>query len=179
MRRPQDYRKAALTAGIVNGILYFGFGLWIYRYCGIWLSTPAFGSAGTLIKKISYGVAMPGLVIGVGIYQHVSAKYVFVRILRNSKHLQENTFVHWATWIGINLALGAVSFIISQAVPILNYLLGLAAALCFAPFSLIFPVLLWEHDFKTNRTDSVGKKARHALHWLIALLGLFMVVGGT
>ena len=64
----------------------------------------------------------------------MAAKYVFVRILRNSDHLQQNTFVHWGFWLGINLALGTCAYIVAEAVPILNYLLGLAGALVFAPF---------------------------------------------
>lgn len=85
MRRPQDFRKACLVTGVLIGMLYLTFSLVIYRWCGIWISTPAFGSAGTLFKKISYGIALPGLVIGVGIYQHVAAKLIFVRALRGSR----------------------------------------------------------------------------------------------
>lgn len=66
MKNPMDYRKACLVAGLLVGALYLTFSLVIYRYCGIWIATPAFGSAGTLFKKISYGIALPGLVIGVG-----------------------------------------------------------------------------------------------------------------
>ncbi|KAK3114757.1 hypothetical protein LTR53_006600 [Teratosphaeriaceae sp. CCFEE 6253] len=179
MRRPGDYRKAAIVTGVLVLAMYLSFSLVIYRYCGIWIATPAFGSAGTLFKKISYGVALPGLVIGVGIYSHVAAKLLFVRILRDTHHLQENTAVHWGTWLGINLLLGAVSFIISQAVPILNYLLGLAGSLCFAPFSLIYPALLWMHDYRSYRSGSGIKKAMYGFHALIVLVGLFMVVGGT
>ena len=73
------------------------------------LKCMAFGSAGTLFKKISYGIALPGLVIGVGIYQHVAAKLIFVRVLRDSRHLQANTVTHWATWLGSNLILGVCS----------------------------------------------------------------------
>lgn len=69
MRRPQDYRKAAILTGFLVCAMYLSFSLVIYRWCGVWISTPAFGSAGELFKKISYGVALPGLVIGVGIYQ--------------------------------------------------------------------------------------------------------------
>ncbi|KAF7545310.1 hypothetical protein G7Z17_g9278 [Cylindrodendrum hubeiense] len=179
MRRPQDYRKAALLAGALVGAMYLTFSLVIYRWCGVWLTTPAFGSAGTLFKKISYGIALPGLVIGVGIYQHVAAKYMFVRILRDSRHLQENTVTHWATWMGSNLILGILGFIIAEAVPILNYLLGLAGSLCFAPFSLIFPAMLWMYDFKSYRTGSGREKIIYGLHILIVLIGLFMVIGGT
>jgi len=69
MRRPQDYRKAALLAGALVLAMYLSFSLVIYRWAGVWISTPAFGTAGPLFKKISYGIALPGLVIGVGIYQ--------------------------------------------------------------------------------------------------------------
>ncbi|KAK8872385.1 amino acid transporter [Apiospora arundinis] len=179
MRRPQDYRKACILAGFGVGIMYLAFSLVMYRWCGIWLSVPAFGSAGPLFKKISYGIAMPGLVIGVGIYQHVAAKYAFVRILRGSRHLQANTVTHWATWLGINLVLGATAFIVAEAVPILNYLLGLAAALCFAPFSLTYPALLWMYDCNGYRAGRPAQKLKYGLHVLIVAIGLFMVVGGT
>jgi hypothetical protein len=84
MKQPRDYRKACLVAGLLVGSMYLTFSLVIYRWCERWISTPAFGTAGTLFKKISYGIALPGLVIGVGIYQHVTAKLIFVRIVRNT-----------------------------------------------------------------------------------------------
>ncbi|KAK0388790.1 hypothetical protein NLU13_5033 [Sarocladium strictum] len=179
MRRPQDYRKACLWAGVIVGALYLVLSLVIYRYCGDWLSVPAFGSAGPLFKKISYGISLPGLIVGLGIYQHVAAKYAFVRLLRDSDHLQKNTFVHWGTWLGVNFALGTAAFIVAEAVPILNYLLGLAAALCAAPFSLIFPCLLWMSDFKGYRSGTMGQKLQYAFHVVIVLIGSFMVVGSA
>jgi len=45
MRRPQDYRKACILAGCIVGTMYLSFSLVIYRWCGAWLSVPAFGSA--------------------------------------------------------------------------------------------------------------------------------------
>lgn len=179
MRKPKEYRKAVLWAGILVGIMYVVFSMVIYRYCGSWLSVPVLDSAGTLFKKISYGFLLPGLIIGVGIYQHVAAKYVFVRILRDSKHLQANTAIHWSTWLSINVVLGILGFVIAESVPILNFLLGLAGSLCFAPFSLVYPALLWMHDFKTYRSGSFGQRAEFGFHAVIFLIGLYMVVGGT
>lgn len=102
-----------------------------------------------------------------------------MRLLRDTRHLQSNSAVHWTTWLGANLLLGVLGFIFAEAVPILNYLLGLAGSLCFAPFSLIFPALLWMHDFKAYRQGSAAQKASYAFHAAIVLLGLFMVVAGT
>lgn len=179
MRSPRDYHKAAYVAGFLVGALYLSLSLVIYRYCGVWLASPAFGSAGQLFKKISYGVALPGLVIGTGIYSHVAAKYLFVRVLRGSRHLQDNTVTHWGTWLGINILLGTLSYIVAEAVPILNYLLALAGSLCFAPFSLIFPALLWMYDYKHMRTGSAKDKSLYGFHAFIILVGAFLVVGGT
>lgn len=179
MRSPKEYHKAVYVSGFLIGALYLSLSLVIYRYCGIWIATPAFGSAGTLFKKISYGVALPGLIIGTGIYSHVAAKYLFVRVLRGSRHLQDNTPTHWCTWLGINILLGALSYIVAEAVPILNYLLALASSLCFAPFSLIFPAILWMYDFKHLRTGSLGDRTIYGFHVVIALVGAFMVLGGT
>ncbi|RAH67116.1 putative amino acid transporter [Aspergillus aculeatinus CBS 121060] len=179
MRRPQDYRKACLLAGFIVGAIYLTFSVVIYRYCGAWLSSPAFGSAGPLFKKISYGIALPGLVVGVGIYQHVAAKYVFVRLLRDSRHMQANTLTHWSTWLGSNLLLGAAAFVVAEAVPILNYLLGLASAVCFAPFSLVFPLLLWMYDQRGCGVGSAGQRVKYTLHAVIVAVGLLMIVGGT
>lgn len=109
----------------------------------------------------------------------VAAKLLFVRILRNTHHLQENTSIHWLTWLGANLSLGVLGFVIAGAVPILNYLLGLAGALCFAPFSLIYPAVLWMYDFQGYRRGSAGQQVFYGLHAFIILVGLFMVVGGT
>jgi hypothetical protein len=114
MRKPRDYRKAVYLTSTLVGAMYLTFSLVVYRWCGKWLASPTFGSAGGLLKKVAYGLALPGLVIGTGIYQHVAAKYLFVRILRNSRHLQENTVVHWATWLGGNLVLGALGFILAE-----------------------------------------------------------------
>ncbi|KXT01946.1 hypothetical protein AC578_2567 [Pseudocercospora eumusae] len=179
MKNPLEYRKACLVASFFVGSIYLSFSLVIYRWCGVWIATPAFGSAGTLFKKISYGVALPGLVIGVGIYQHVAAKLIFVRVLRNTHHLQDSTVIHWTTWLASNLILGVLGFIIAEAVPILNYLLGLAGSLCFAPFSLIFPAVLWMYDYRGYRSGGAGHKVVYGLHIAIVLVGLFMVIGGT
>lgn len=102
-----------------------------------------------------------------------------MRLLRNTHHLQENTAIHWLTWLGANLILGVLGFIIAGAVPILNYLLGLAGALCFAPFSLIYPAVLWMHDFSGWRRGSAKQQLAYGLHGVIIAVGLFMVVGGT
>ena len=71
---------------------------------------------------------------------------MFVRVLRNSKHLQQNTIVHWGTWLGCTISIGALAFILASAIPIFNYLIALTGTICFAPLAISLPGWLWLHD---------------------------------
>ena len=99
MKQPRDYNKAVYVCqSLVNGS-YLAFSLVVYRWCGKWVANPSLGSAGQTIKMVAYGIALPGLLASSVTYLHVAAKYTFVRILRNSRHLQANTFTHWGVWL--------------------------------------------------------------------------------
>jgi hypothetical protein len=145
MRNPKDYPKAlAMCQTFVTlsylvsrfcGLHRLGWSLLtfilpatqviggvVYHYCGQYVASPALGSAGPLLKKICYGLALPGLAVGMVLNTHLPAKYsesrsnmpnvvsamqaltpppppVFVRLLRNSRHLSENTPRHWIFWL--------------------------------------------------------------------------------
>lgn len=118
------------------GACYLAFSLVVYRYCGVWIASPALGSAGPLIKKISYGIALPGLLISATLCQHLAAKYLFVRLLKGTEHLQGRTKTHWATWIGSTVGCGVFAFVICGAVPFFGSLIGLIGAIAYAPMAV-------------------------------------------
>jgi hypothetical protein len=179
MRRPQDYRKAVIPVGIIVGSVYLSLSTVVYYYCGQWIATPSLGSAGPLIKKVAYGIALPSLIVSAGIFNHTSAKTTFVRLMRNSEHLQANTWQHWTLWIGLNIGFRFLAFIAAEAIPVFNYILALAGSVCFAPMSLIFPALMWMHDFGPQyRTAGVRGAAWYGFHVLILAVGSFLMIGG-
>ncbi|KAH9900513.1 transmembrane amino acid transporter protein-domain-containing protein [Xylariomycetidae sp. FL2044] len=179
MKKPRDFRKAVIIVGIIVGGIYLSFSMVIYRWCGKWVATPALGSAGPLLKKIAYGIALPSLIVSAGIFNHSAAKYLFVRLLRDSKHLQANSMVHWGTWLGCNIILGFLAFILASAIPVFNFILALAGSTCLGPMSLIFPAMMWMHDFSHYRSGTVRQKSLYGFHVFIALVGGLMVIGGT
>ncbi|KAK7540488.1 transmembrane amino acid transporter protein-domain-containing protein [Phyllosticta citribraziliensis] len=179
MHNPRDYKKALFTCmGFVTAA-YLSFSLVVYRWCGQWVASPSLGSAGQTIKKVSYGIGMIGLIVSACLYLHVAAKYVFVRILRNSRHLQHGTAIHWTTWLGCNVVLGAISFVISQGVPIFNNILALAGSICFAPLAIALPGWLWLFDYGSWRKGNAGQQVAYWFHWFLIVLGLFFLVGGA
>lgn len=180
MRRPKDYKKALYVCmGLVTAA-YLCFSLVVYRWCGAWVSNPSLGSAGGTIKKVAYGVGLIGLAISGCLYQHVAAKYLFVRVLRGTRHLQHNTVIHWVTWLGLTTTLGAIAFVLSEAIVIFSYLIALTGTVCFAPMAISVPGILYMYDNNSVRKSGVlAKQAWYWSHALLVLLGAFIAVGGT
>ncbi|CBX93743.1 hypothetical protein IAQ61_003629 [Plenodomus lingam] len=179
MRNPREYAKAVnWCMGLVTAA-YLTFSLVVYKWCGKWVASPSLGSAGPTVKKIAYGVGIIGLCVSGSLYVHVSAKYVFVRILRNSRHLQANTIVHWGAWMSCVTAMTVISFLIASGVPIFNYLLSLAGSIAFAPLALSLPGWLWIYDHADYWRGNWWHKILYALHVILILIGLFLAIGGT
>lgn len=179
MRNPNHYNRALYVCMSIVTASYFAFSLIVYRYCGMWVTSPSLGSAGPTLKRVAYGIGLFGLLITAVLYVHVSAKYLFVRILRHSKHLQSNSLIHWGTWLSCTIGLSAASFIIASAIPIFNYILALAASLGFAPIALALPAWLWLYDYAEFRHGSLKYKCIYYAHWLLAAVGVFIAIGGT
>lgn len=179
MRNPRDYRKALYVCMSIVTAAYLSFALVVYRWCGQWVASPSLGSAGQTMKMVAYGVGLIGLIVSACLYLHVAAKYCFVRILRDSKHLQANTMVHWGTWLSLTFGLASISFILAEAIPIFNYLLALTGSICFAPLAIMLPGWLWLHDHKAWVKGSARQQLAYWCHVLLIPLGAFFCVGGT
>jgi hypothetical protein len=54
--------------------VYLVIGSVVYAYCGKFVASPALGSAGKTLKKVCYGVAIPGLLASLCLFTHVSTK---------------------------------------------------------------------------------------------------------
>ncbi|RAK98893.1 putative neutral amino acid permease [Aspergillus ibericus CBS 121593] len=179
MRKPKDYPKAVYLCMTFVTASYLAFALVIYRWCGQWIASPALGSAGPTLKRVAYGIALPGLIVSGSLYVHVAAKYLFVRILRHSRHLQANTIIHWGTWLSCTIGLAAIAFILACAIPIFTYVLALVGSLGFAPLALCLPGWLWVYSHGDYWGGGVVKRGVYLLHVGLIVLGMFLTVGGT
>lgn len=72
MRDPRRYTRALLVCQSVVTTVYIIVGCVVYYFCGSYVASPALGSAGVLMKKISYGFALPGLIVTTMLVVHVS-----------------------------------------------------------------------------------------------------------
>ncbi|RMY02963.1 hypothetical protein D0868_07707 [Hortaea werneckii] len=179
MKNPRDFGKALFLCMSLITAASLAFSLVVYRWYGQWVASPSLGSAGQTVKMVAYGVGLVGLIVSACLYLHVAAKYCFVRVLRRTRHLQENTITHWVTWLGLTFGRGALAFALAMAIPIFQYLIALTGSICFAPLALSLPGWLWIYDHKSWYKGSALQQAAFCFHAFLIPLGLFILVGGT
>ena len=75
MRNPREYPKALILCQSVMTTMYLVIGIVVYYYCGTFVASPALGSAGTLFKKVCYGIALPGLLVTTTLAIHVRSLF--------------------------------------------------------------------------------------------------------
>lgn len=56
---------------------------------------------------------------------HVGAKYIYVRLFRNTEHMHKRTFLSVGTWVAIALTLWVIAWVIAESIPVFNDLLSL------------------------------------------------------
>jgi hypothetical protein len=110
---------------VVDTSLYIVTAMVIYRYAGPDVASPALSSAGPLMKKVAYGLAIPTVVIAGVVFGHVACKYIYVRIFRGSAHMHQNSFLAIGSWVAIALGVWVVAWVIAESIPVFNELLSL------------------------------------------------------
>ncbi|KAF4993414.1 hypothetical protein FGRMN_6501 [Fusarium graminum] len=183
MRNPKDYKKALILCQSVVTIVYVVVGIVVYYYCGTYVASPALGSAGKTIKRVAYGLALPGLIVSATLYTHVPAKYAFVRFLRGSKHLSANTFTHWAVWLSCTFGMAIIAYVIASGIPVFGGLVSLVGALLGTLQCMQLFGCLWLYDHWAEGKDKSQRTTRWTamVAWcsFIIVLGTFLMVGGT
>lgn len=72
MRDPREYNRALVLSQSFVTAFYLTVGIVVYYYAGSFVSSPAPGTAGPILKKASYGFAIPGLMASNLLFIHVS-----------------------------------------------------------------------------------------------------------
>lgn len=59
LKNPRDFPKSLVTLQTVDISIYIVTSVVIYYYAGAKVESPALGSAGPLVSKVAYGLALP------------------------------------------------------------------------------------------------------------------------
>ncbi|KAI3399552.1 hypothetical protein diail_6574 [Diaporthe ilicicola] len=181
MREPRHYTRSLIICQATMTAVYISIGIVVYYYCGSYVSSPALGSAGPTMKKVAYGFALPALIVTTCIVTHLPAKYLFIRMLRGSKHLSKNTAKHWITWFSCTGGITLAAYIIASAIPVFGGLVSLIGALLgtlmsFQPMGCMWLYDNW-HKGKAERSTRWVLMVCWSV-WVVAI-GTFLMIAGT
>ncbi|KAM0699340.1 hypothetical protein Q7P36_001387 [Cladosporium allicinum] len=143
MHTPKDYIKSIWSLGLMEIFIYTLTGALLYAFVGPTVRSPALLSSTPTISRIAFGVALPVIFISGSISSTVVGRYVLTRAFPDSPIQYVNTRAGWLAWIILIGAITVVSFIIAEAVPFFNALLGLISSLFISGFTFYFPSLFW------------------------------------
>ncbi|KAJ5957812.1 Amino acid transporter transmembrane [Penicillium viridicatum] len=146
LKDPKDFPKALALLQSIDMTLYIVAAVVIYRFTGADVASPALGSAGLLISRIAYGIALPTKIVIAGVINgHVAAKSLYVRIFAGTDRMHKRDWVSMGSWVGIAFGLWVIAWVIAEAIPVFNNLLSLITALFGSWFTFGFTGMFWLH----------------------------------
>lgn len=180
MHTPRDYVKSIWVLGMIEIFIYTLTGAIIYSFVGDGVNSPAILSASPLMSRVAFGLALPVIFISGSINSTVVGKYIMGRAFPNSELRYVHTKKGWAVWLALICVVTIIAWVIAEAIPFFNALLGIISSLFSSGFTLTFPALFWfslikEGKWNANRKN-IGLSIANAL---VFLIGIIVLVCGT
>ena len=178
MESPKDFKKSLFMLQGFEICLYLTVAIVVYFYVGPEVTSPAFNSAGPLMSKIAFGIAIP-TIIGAGVVNgHIGLKYIYFRLCAKSDLLHQRNKRSIGLWVGLGVSCWIVAWIIAEAIPVFSDLNGLISALFASWFSYGLSGVYWLHLNYGQWTASPKKIALTVLNMAVACIGLILCVLG-
>ena len=180
MHTPKDYVKSIWALGIIEICIYTLTGAIIYAFVGSDVKSPAILSGSHIMTRVAFGIALPVVFISGSINTTVVGKYIMGRVFPHSELRYVNTKKGWAVWLVLIAGLTLIAWVIAEAIPFFNALLGIISSLFSSGFTFYFPALFWFTLVKEGKWNATRKNiALSVVNALIFLIGMCILVCGT
>ncbi|OCL07664.1 hypothetical protein AOQ84DRAFT_222646 [Glonium stellatum] len=178
LKRPKDFTKSLVFTQTTSSTFYLLISAVIYYYAGPHVASPALGSASPVVAKVAFGLALPTIIIAGVVNGSIACKYLYVRMWRGTNVIHQNSLKSVGSWVGICAGLWTLSWIIAEAIPSFNLLLGLISALFCSWFSYGIPGGLWIYMNKGKWFCTRQKTCLFFLNCGVICLGTVMCALG-
>ncbi|WFC97883.1 hypothetical protein MYAM1_000604 [Malassezia yamatoensis] len=176
--RRQFMRSMNLLVGI-STVLYIIVGCIINYNLGQYTKSPSLGSLSSVMIKVSYGLALPTIMIAGCASGQVNAKVLMHNAFSGSRRrFLKNPVILWTVWILINVATWAIAFVLAEVIPFFSAFLSLEASLFWSFFLFLAVVFyLWRHqyDYWSSMRNRIGFVTAMGL----ICVSTFLCVAGT
>ena len=180
MHTPGDYVKSIWALGLIEILIYTLTGAIIYSFVGKDVSSPAILSGSKVVSRVAFGLALPVIFISGAINTTVVGKYIMGRVFPSSEVRYVNTRKGWTIWLGLIAGLTLIAWVIAEAIPFFNALLGIISSLFISGFTFYFPALFWFTIIKEGKWNANRKNIGLSIvNALVLVIGLVVLVCGT
>ncbi|KAI0384638.1 transmembrane amino acid transporter protein-domain-containing protein [Hypomontagnella monticulosa] len=179
MHTPKHFVKSIWALGLIEIVIYTLTGALIYVFVGHDVKSPSLLSAGTLVSKIAFGIALPVIFISGSINGTVVARYIHGRIYRDSITRFINTTKGWVTWIALVSLITIIAWVIAEAIPFFSDLLAISSALFVSGFTFYFPAVFWFMLIRQGKWYAKENLGKSILNGFVFIIGMIVLVGGT
>lgn len=164
MKDPKDFPKSLCMLQGFEIVFYTVASAVIYRYAGQNVTSPALGSAGIVVRKVAYGIAIPTIVIAGVVLGHVAIKNVYVRLFRGTDVMHKRSALGVGAWIGLAAGYWIIAWVIAEAIPVFSDLVSLVSALFASWFSC---------EYSIHHRCVLGPMSWSLTNLLVGLPGVF------
>ncbi|KAJ5341033.1 hypothetical protein N7541_010157 [Penicillium brevicompactum] len=175
MHTPEDFTKSISALGAAQITIYTLTGSLIYAFVGQDVESPALLSAGPLLAKVAFGVALPVIFISGSINATVACRYIHGRIYQDSVVRYVNTTKGWVTWLVIVALANILAWIIAEAIPFFSELLAICGCLLVSGFSFYVPPVLWFFLLKEGSWYEKRNLRTAALNLFVFVVGIVIL----
>lgn len=181
MHTPKDYVKSIWALGLIEIFIYTLTGALIYAFVGADVKSPALLSAGPTVSRIAFGIALPVIFISGSINGTVAGRYIMDRVFPVTNPIRYIRGARgWGTWIALISGLTLIAWIVAEAIPFFNALLGIMSALFISGFTFYFPALFWFQLVKEGKWYQGWKNITLSiLNACIFVIGILILGCGT
>ncbi|KAK7179954.1 hypothetical protein DPSP01_009878 [Paraphaeosphaeria sporulosa] len=180
MHTPKDYVKSIWALGLIEIFIYTVTGALIYAFVGNDVKSPALLSAGTTVSRIAFGIALPVIFISGSINGTVVGRYILDRAFPRSPIRYISGVRGWVVWVSLLTCLTLIAWVIAEAVPFFNALLGIMSALFISGFTFYFPALFWFKLIKRGKwNEGMHNISLSILNACVFIIGIIILGCGT
>ena len=179
MHTPSDYVKTLWWLGGSQIVIYTLTGSLIYLFVGQSVQSPALLSAGPLISRIVFGIALPVIFISGSINTTVVCRYIHGKVFANSSTRYINNPKGWATWLGLVFTVTLLAWIIAEAIPIFSDILSISSSLFVSGLSYYIPPVLWFVLLKKGHWYEKHNLKAAVCNLVVFGIGVIILVCGT
>jgi hypothetical protein len=179
MHTPKDFVKSIWWLGMIEIVIYTVTGALIYVFVGQDVKSPALLSAGDLLSKVAFGVALPVIFISGSINGTTAGRYIHGRMYKDSVIRFINTKMGWITWATLIAVITLIAWVIAEAIPFFSDLLSISSCLFISGFTFYFPAWMWFKLIKKGSWHSKENLPLAIVNAIIFVIGLVILVAGT